>query len=273
MKNEFIYKKISDASTQFICIDDIQNVIDGRPPKSADKLWKNAQDYSFGLGNGALDNINGLGELVLINGEAYTKSTDNTSAQYYKLASSKKFMTSWIFLLPANPVANFNVTYEQTTLDGLTLDGIYQRIYDKLKKPFAVTGIVNFSTMKGAAIAKSPIENQNIFEHKDVYYPDSVEVKNVCAALVGVVANIEAIIDPTLADAIKKVVYYNPLEAAANLLTTHEHVLILKNNVARIEDVSIIDAADVEHLFTQSTITHFNLNVFEINHIQMRSID
>lgn len=273
MKNEFIYKKISDADTQFICVDDIQHVIDGLRPENVDKLWQNAQEYSYGLGNGAIDNINALGELVLINGVAYTKSTDKTSAQYYQLASSKQFITSWIFLLPSNPVANFNVTYEQTTLNGLTLDDIYQRIYDKLKKPFAVTGIVNFSTMKGAAIAKSPIENQNIFEHKDIYYPDSVEVKNVCAALVGVVANVEAILDPTLADAIQKVVYYNPLEVGANFLTTHEHVLILKHNVARIEDVSITDAADVEHLFPQSAITHFSLNVFEINHIQMRSID
>lgn len=273
MTSEFIFNKISDDVTQFICVDDIQNVIDGRRPKNEDALWKNAQAYSYGLGNGAIERVDALGELVLINGVAYMKSTDSTSAQYYKLASGKKFMTSWIFLLPLGPVANFNVTSGQDIQESLTLEVIYQRIYDKLKKPFAVTGIVNFSTMKGAAIAKSPIENQNIFDHKDIYYPNSVEFENVCAAVVGVVANVNAIADATLANAIKKVVYYNPLEAGAGSLTTHEHVLILKNNVSCIEDVSIDDATDVEHLFTESTITHFNFNVYEINRIQLCSLD
>ncbi len=271
-QNIFNFKKISDKITRAACLNDIQDVIDGKRPENAEKLWTDAGNYSHGFGNGSVTDVNALGESVIFNGMAYTKSTDKSSPNYYQLSAGQKFMTSWIFLLPKNPTAQWLVTHEQAnpqssnSSETLAITDIYQAIYEQIKKPFIVAGIVNFTRMKGAAIAKAPIENQNIFEHKDIYYPEKnqMEKENVCSGIFGVAAEISAITDESLSHAIKKVVYYSPLDSGKTALTTHEHVLILNKKIKTIEEVTLEDAADVEHLFTDSTVQSFCLNIYEI---------
>lgn len=262
------FEVLGNASTQFYCVNDIQDVIDGKRPENPEKLWMDAGNFSQGLGNGAIKDINALGESVIVNGVAYTKSADQSAADYYKLAANEKFMTSWVFMLSKEAQPTHKITYENGDKI-FTLSEIYEIIYDKIRKPFVIAGVVQFAELKGSAIAKAPIDGKNIFDHKDVYYPYKADLKNVPAVVVGVAADIAEIKDDKLNSAMKKVVYYNPLEAGESNLTTHEHVLILNKNVDVIEKVTQADASDVQHLFTESTISNFCLNIYIINEIKM----
>ena len=267
MSTRFSFKKISEQFNTFTCFDDIQHVIDGIKPQH--EIWIKTTDYSFGLGNGAFDNIHGIGESIIINGVAYAKSTNHDSPNYYQVVSGARCLTSWMFVLQKNPTPQFNMTHTHTGQHPLRLVDVYQIIHDRLKKPFVVTGVIHFSNLQGTAIAKAPIENENIFEHKDIYYPSTMDLAQVTGALVGVVADIPSITDPMLLEALKKVVYYNPLDATTGSLTTHEHVLLLKQPVTSMEAVVPDNASDVEHLFSQSTLLGFNLNVYILENITL----
>src|SRR3990167_2015351 len=262
---KFDFKKLGDFPATFECKNDIQDVIDGKKPENPDSLWLNTDSFSQGLGNGAIKNINSLGESIIINGVAYVKSTYQAASDYYKLAAGKKFMTSWIFLIRKEVKPSYQISADDKGQRCKVID-IYQAIYEKIKVPFVVSGVINFANLKAAAIAKAPILCENIFEHKETYYPYKIDLKNVSGAIVEVAANL-ANVNENLGKKLKKVVYYNPLEIEAGRLTTHEHILILNKIVKAIEEVSQIDATDVQHLFTDSEVNSFNLNIYTINEI------
>ena len=269
MKKNFSFKEISNPSATFVCLNDIQDVIDGKKPTNPENLWMNAGDFSHGLGNGAIESINALGESIIVNGIAYTKSADQASPNYYQMIAGEKFMTSWVFMLSKEARPSYQVTCDKAQGSCSMLD-IYDTIHAKVQQPFCVVGIIHCADFSGTAIAKAPIENLNIFEHKNIYYPSQVNEKNVTAVIVGVAADLSADMDPRLKQMLKKVVYYNPLESTPDALTTHEHALVLKNSVNSIEEVTQIMAVDVEHFFTDSKITDFNLNVYLIDDIELK---
>lgn len=264
MTAPFVFTKMTNKPTTFTCFDDIQHVIDGTPPQHEFEI--NAEQYSYGLGNGSFDGLAGLGESIVVNGVAYAKSTNKALPGYYQLKSGTHCLTSWMFVLKANALPQWHVRAEGLQKPWTMME-VYQLIHEKINKPCVVTGVIEFAHLQGAAIAKAPIDHQNIFKCKETYYPFSVDLPHVHAAIVGVIADVQAIADPLLSAAMKKVVYFNPLEGHAQALTTHEHVLILNQSVSCIEDVVPEQATDVEHLFTESSILSVHLNVFEIDAI------
>ncbi len=267
MIKKLIFKKLNGDVSVFQCLNDIHDVIDGKPPGNEQDLWINANQYAYGLGNGAVDSVRALGESILVNGIAYTKPTDQAAMNYYKLVEGEKFMTTWMFMVSKDQLPVYEVSDNTEDINETVAD-IYASIYEKIQKPFVVAGVMEFVHMKGAAIAKPPIENQNIFEYKEEYYPYKADLKNVSAAIVGVATKVEEITDEKLKKAIKKVVYYNPLESKSDTLTTHEHVLILNKTVLTIDEVRKQDATDVQHLFTDSIVKRCCLKVYAIGAIQ-----
>jgi hypothetical protein len=144
----------ANPSAEFYCINDIRDVIAGKKPENPSKLWLKASDVAFGLGNGSMNTIQGLGEAVLINGVSYTKSTDQAAENYYQLAHGDRFMTTWAFLMSKEAQPNFKLKNTQLKKP-LTILDIYHLIYQKLKNPFFITGVLQCEMLKSSAIAKA----------------------------------------------------------------------------------------------------------------------
>jgi hypothetical protein len=262
----------ANPSAEFYCINDIRDVIAGKKPENPSKLWLKASDVAFGLGNGSMNTIQGLGEAVLINGVSYTKSTDQAAENYYQLAHGDRFMTTWAFLMSKEAQPNFKLKNTQLK-KSLTILDIYHLIYQKLKNPFFITAVLQCEMLKSSAIAKAPIEGQNIFTHANIYYPKTNILKNQSVGLVGIVANIEKL-TPNFAKKMHRVVYDNSLENKLDSLTTHEHGVLLNQAVADINDIQIGEVKDIQHLFTDTLVSGFNLNIYIITeaNIQVRTL-
>jgi hypothetical protein len=91
--------------------------------------------------------------------------------------------------------------------------------------------------------------------------------------MVGIVANIEKL-TPNFAKKMHRVVYDNPLENKLDSLTTHEHGVLLNQAVADINDIQIGEVKDIQHLFTDTLVSGFNLNIYIITeaNIQVRTL-
>jgi len=266
-KTDYHWTAYPNPSAEFYCINDIRDVIAGKRPKDPSKLWIKASDYAYGLGNGSMDTIQGLGEEVLINGVTYTKSADQAAKNYYQLSHGDKFMTTWAFLMSKEARPNFNLKSTQLK-QPLTVLEIYHLIYQDIKKPFFITGSLQCDMLKSSAIAKAPIEGQNIFAHPNIYYPKTNSLKNQSVGMVGIVANLGEL-TPNFAQKMHKVVYDNPLESKPDILTTHEHGILLKQIVNDIKDIPICAVKDIQHLFTETLVSAFHLNIYIITETNM----
>lgn len=265
-KSEYQWITFEDATAKFYCINDVKDVIAGKKIQNPADLWLNANDYSYGLGDGSLDVIQDLGEAALVNGLAYTKQTNALSKSYYQMNSGQRFMTSWAFLMSKHARPNATI-FSSNLSKAISVTKLYKLIAQQIKKPFFVVGIVHDKSLEEAAIAKAPIYGENIFTHQAIYYPHQNKLFNQSSCIIGVVASdVPAI----LAEKMSKVVYVNPLEAADDdNLNTHTHVLSLTQKLHHLNEVVSATVTDVEHFFENTQVDAFNLNIYCIEDIEM----
>ncbi len=252
----YTIQPLENGIAHFMCLNDIHDVIRGEKPEHPEHLWIDAGPYICGVGNGSFDTINGIGESVIVNGIAYVKTTDKTHNNYYTILHGKTFLTTWVFMLGKGSNPHYRIM--GNTSPTLALTDLYQQIYNETQQPFLITGKIHCETLNATAIAKAPIDGEDIFKHENIYYPQKTELNNVHGIVVGVVADMSKLTGE-LAEKMNKVVYFNPLEGKPGVLTTHEHALILNDN----------SKVDVLHVFPQMVLLDFDLDVYLISDIEM----
>lgn len=228
MLKDLNFTLLNTNKTICTCINDIHDVIAGKPPEAGQQTWRSAKKYAYALGDGSLTTVQALGEAIIVNGVAYTKSTDQAAANYYQMAAGEELMTTWLFAIPQNAKPSYAVSDNGYDLN-VSLNEIYAAIYATVQTAFVVVGCIEFAELAASAIAQAPIEGKNIFTHMDTYYPHQLNLTNTSGVIVGVAADMKNMQDHALKTKMEKVVYYNPLESEVSELSTHEHVLILKH--------------------------------------------
>ena len=245
----------------------VADVIAGHVPEELAKRKFSAVDYKYGFELASPEGMSSLGEAVLVNNFCYSTSTDQLSTNYLKTISAQSFATSGIFLIPndAKPTYLIKQTFESSCL----LNDVYDALFAKIKQPFAFAAIIEFETLHGTFVAKAPIHDENIFEHKASYYPFAPQILvDVPAFLVGVVANYG---DSRLASLLKKlevVLYRNPFDKEHSN-AAHAHGITLKQHVIRSDAImpEIVDKT-LHILADQSRIKSLHGEIFTIGDLK-----
>jgi len=212
----------------------IQDVIAGKRPE---ERWILASSFAYAFEIGSPLGIETMGEMVAMNGRVYARSPQTQS-----LISGDGLVTSGALIIPHDAEPSQQIHRKGM---GVTCEELYKEI----EGPAAFAGVMILSYLRGTAITKCPIFEENIFEHREEYYAKlPVELKNVSVAIVGAVGEIP------------QVIYQNPFDKSL----VHSHVLVLGGWVDRIQEVREQDAKDVLHLFSNSIIDRISLDVYPI---------
>jgi hypothetical protein len=148
------------------------------------------------------------------------------------------------------------------------LNQIYAEIYEKIKKPFAITGCAEMSDLRATAITAPPIKGENIFIHKRRYYAERVKnEKNLNIAFVGVAAHMGL---PEHKDIVKKlhtVLYKNPLNKQSENLTDHTHAVVLNQPIINMADIKPHNVKDMVHLMDDSVVRYIKMDIYIVDDI------
>lgn len=263
-----VVRKSSAPPTTVWCVGDVQDVIAGRVPAEARDRWIAADRVLLGFEAGSPEGIGGIGEFLVVDGNAYAKSTDMLSLRYYEVVSGPQFVTTGAVLLPpgSKPAATVSVDGSTTT----TMAALYDDLYRAAgSRACMVAGFVEWDALETLSVSQAPVYGENIFENKPRYYRFGPERREgVTTYLVGCAADFDSETDPARRRALERVLYRNPFDTAKGL-TTHAHVLVLdesKGNGSGTVDPP--EVADVCHLLSQSVVRRAELEVYPIARLE-----
>jgi hypothetical protein len=244
-------------------IGSVEHVIAGNlPPEITSRRYR-ASDFTCGFELATPENINSMGEAVIVNGLCFTNSTDHTSKQYTQSISGKEFTAGGVFLIPHTAHPSHLLTID----DCVSMPHCYQTIHSNIPEPLAFAGIFHFSHFHGAAIGKPPIHGDNIFTHQKEYYPNpDIHLENTWGFVVGVLSDWKG--PEEFNNQLKTVLYKNPMDVDGPFIH-HAHVLILNQKITSVEEILPSTVDLVLHLFMDGTsILSGKAEIFTIKEIQ-----
>ena len=207
-----------------------------------------------------------LGECILLNGMVYSSRTDISRSERDPLMWGPEFVTSGIFLIPKNTAPNLKLEYFSFHRAD-TLSDLYQEIYKKVKRPFALVGNVELAEIYAESITKAPIDNINIFENTNEYYTEKKYIDtDVNLTIAAVVSDPNDKKLNAINKKLSSVLYFNPFADKTKLLT-HTHALVLNKPILHVEQVEPKHAKEVLHLLDSSKLRYVNLKVYIIDDI------
>ncbi|MBM3207451.1 MAG: hypothetical protein FJZ57_02440 [Chlamydiae bacterium] len=263
MENSSIFKTGSKSIT-LEYFGSVRDVIEGKITKEAKTTYFEAKEFNLGFECASPIDYRSLGESVLVNDRCFTKSTQADSEQYKKIIYGHEFISSgFVFISSCMPTHLAKMEEGYTDLDTLLI-----WLFDKIRTPFVISGFIKFERLNGIYIVKPPIENKNIFENKEVYYPDKIEeYEDVYGYVIGVVS------DPTetrLAELNQKLrvcLYENPIDSPIELIK-HIHVLTLAKKSSHKDQIIPGNVTDCLHLVSKNTkIKGFDLELYTIDDV------
>ncbi len=263
----FRIKELSKNKNTLAYIGSVDNVIAGIIPEELKSRRFNASKVKFGFELGSPQGIYNMGECIVMNSLIYSSRTDKTRKERDPLMWGPEFVTSGIFLVPANCEANLEISY--CSLDNiLKLKDIYSQIYDKVRKPFFIAGCVEFDLLRSHSITYSPIEKENIFTNEKKYFTeDEHKDRNMNIAFNGVVSDMTNMVESEINKKLKTVLYYNPYNKQSDELISHTHAAILNSPIVEISEVKPNNVKDVIHIMDDSLLRYIKAKVFCIDDI------
>lgn len=275
---------------------DVRNVLFGKLPEKVGPIDTTKYRCGFESGSVMTGSIKGAGEMILLNGRAYVRCTDDTNHDcYLKSLNDTSLYTTGAIFVPhdAKPAR---------VLEDITpLPGSGDRLLDVLTMawkevqpsassqdgsvPVVLSGVIGFSRMRATYITKAPCCGDNLFapEHKKSYFAAGEIVReNVYGEIVAVVHNFKLGVSPNnakLQEELNRVLYFNPNDpsATSTALSTHTHVALLSQppsdtatSFAALDDSEVVpemlDNDDaVFHLYSDSVVSRvFRLNIFPL---------
>lgn len=245
----------------------VESVIEGKVKPELINLSFNAQDFSYGFQIGSPLDIKSLGEAVVVNGNLFATSTDHTSSDYGCLIAGPNFVTTGLFLLPKSVEPSFELSLKDP--EGMDLYDLYQRIYEKIKKPLAFTGFISFKQLHANHIESPPINGLNIFNNPSLYYKSPpLFMKGVNAFVMGVMTDFHNDDFSSLNKKLEAVLYNNPHEETKKL-TFHAHIITLEPGIKQEKLITNQTSKQVLHLFAEDTLVeNVHLQIYIIDDIK-----
>ncbi|MEI6032830.1 MAG: hypothetical protein WCS65_00960 [Verrucomicrobiae bacterium] len=265
--NEIQIAEASRKKNTLAYIGSVDNVIKGIVPEGLKNRRFSASEVKYGFELGSPQGIFNMGECVVMNGLLYSSRTDATRSERDPLMWGPEFVTSGIFLVPADCEENFKVSY--CSLErSLPLRSIYSEIYSRTGAPFAIAGCAELALLRSRSITYSPIEKENIFLNEKKYYTeDEHRDPNISISFVGVVSDFESDREKEINDKLKTVLYYNPYNRQGEGLISHSHAATLTNPIVDIAEVRPHHVKDVIHLMDDSLVRYLKADIFLIDDI------
>lgn len=256
-------------ATRALCVGSVQDVIAGHFPRTLEGKRVRSEEYRYGFLLGSPKDKASLGETVIVNNTCYTTSTDPKSDAYNKTIYGPTLLTSGVFLLPKDACPSHKVSLQKGPIQ---VTKLYEEIFQTIDHPLAFVGLVQFAEFHATVIGKSPIDEHNIFLHEKEYYPfPPIESKNVKAFIIGVLTDFSQEKHKKLNKELERVLYRSPHAEDTSLLqiTSHAHVLTLKESVSNIRDITPQTVDKVLHVVPEkSTIAVAQLDVFTLSGVE-----
>jgi hypothetical protein len=152
-------------------VGDMETRYQARVPESLRDRYLDAQQMRVGLGAAALGGWESLGDAVVVNGQAWLRTTHRDSPNYYRLVRNRYFQSNaWVY-----------VPRERDSAGSLRVapDSSLQQLLEMLagKYPGGViaAGYVHFSELRTIAIAQAAIEGRPILKNAAHYYTRPME--------------------------------------------------------------------------------------------------
>ncbi|MDH4133267.1 MAG: hypothetical protein OEV31_00625, partial [Gammaproteobacteria bacterium] len=132
---------LQQAPPPGLCVlGDVRERQAGRIPAALFDTAFNAGDFSHGIGSAAADGWEGLGESLLVGGEAFVRSTAHESPQYYRLQRAPRFRTSALTAVPAGTPARSQIILAP----GSSMAEVLQRLAVRHPEGVLAAGFVQF---------------------------------------------------------------------------------------------------------------------------------
>ena len=248
-----------------IAIGSVEDVIAGRVADALkEKLFK-ASDYLHGFELASPESLASMGEAVLTNGICYSHDTSHNQRG---LLLGEDFFTSGMFLLDKTSQPNLSLNIECVT-SPLAMGELYAVIEEQVKQPFAFAGLIEFANLHSTCIEKAPVSGDNIFAHKDMYYPSPpFDLAKQASFIVAVACNFSQLSGHELSEKLKVVLYQNPFEREQQSLSMHAHCCLLNTMPADKSSIQPAMVTDVHHVINDgSTIAKASLDIFIIGDV------
>lgn len=143
----------------------------GRIPAALVEEVFDASAFSLGVGNAASGGWGGLGEALIVGGEAFVRNTAYESPQYYKLQRTPRFQATTLAAVPAGvpPRALLALT------PGGSMSDVLQGLARRYPEGVLAAGFVQFEVLRRFAISRPPIHGEPILARPARYYTEPME--------------------------------------------------------------------------------------------------
>ncbi len=143
----------------------------GRIPAGLVEEVFNASAFSVGVGSAASGGWEGLGEALIVGGEAFVRNTAFESPQYYKLQRTPLFQASTFAAVPAGVPARDRLVLTP----GNSMSDVLQRLASRYPEGVLAAGFVQFELLRRFAISRPPIHGEAILARPARYYSEPME--------------------------------------------------------------------------------------------------
>jgi hypothetical protein len=256
-------------------VGDVRDVLNG--DLTASSYFNQSTSNVFAaFGAGAFGSVTRTGEMLVLDGKAYVKSSDR--ATNYAMEVSNKVMTPFSVGVATGVTPTAIYVLDSNGEKKYTVDLIYQTISQKHGRLFAVFGIGQFTKIDLSAIKMAPLYGDSLLDpaNKDKYFHSLTPIIARVGIFFGVVNNPSKEppvgYDTNLED---RIFYVNPNDRGSQALQSHTHILITVNQTidygATYSAGTILSLArslpivDVYHLLTQSLMKKAIVAVYDLS--------
>jgi len=269
---------VPEMNSGVYVVGDIKNVLAGNLTEK-DYVRKNLSDVMLSLGAGAVNGSNRTGEVFVVDGVAYLKPSD-TSTAYALEFFNGSLETPFAFGLEKGELPYFIAYVFSYNNSGTTLDEVYERMSQYISRTFLVYGVGEFSEMQTTALKKPPLYGEPISspENTNEYFHPVGNRSNIVGIFFGAVNNdvkpAEFNYDLSLED---RIFYRNYADKSCAVVRSHTHVLV--TNATTFDEMDFVSLGqlinttryfrveDVGHLLTQSRVKVAVIGFYRISNV------
>ena len=170
-----------------VCVvGDVRARLAAHIPDALRTVQLDAQHIGVGLGTAAVDGWDGLGDALVVAGQAYVASTRPNAADFQALAHDRHFQASSLVYVPPTARARATLPVEP----GMPLDTLWRELGVRYPGGVLVAGTVQWQRLRRYTMTRPPIDGLSIFEHTTHYYTQPMEnFSDVWTYLVGIAAH------------------------------------------------------------------------------------
>jgi hypothetical protein len=170
-----------------VCVvGDIRARLAAQIPATLRHVQLDAEGIGIGLGTAAIGGWEGLGDALVVGGQAYVASTRHAASADQTLVHDRHFQTSNLVYVPPAVRARSTLQVEP----GLPLDALWRQLAVRYPGGVLVAGTVHWQRLRRYAMTRPPIDGLSMFAHTTHYYTQPMEqLTDVWSYLVGIAAH------------------------------------------------------------------------------------